>query len=283
MSNDFFTAFSKCAGVLPSVESFGLSSWDPVWTRKKHTSNHVEIVHVVQGLLRMHTERGTFTARTGDTLIVPLGLRHRDEFTPGPLFTVLHIQFCWKRFERFFALEDIAALLSLPSSHKQEIHRKVIELYSALCTWGIDAAGELLVRSLLSALLVHVKAFTTLKPSPGPTFRCDTSKNKHDRLLKHVEEYVKDNLSSHIRCSTIASKLGISTYHLSHLFSKRKGFTLSSFILRCRMEKAADLLRSSLLRVSEISYQVGFEDPNYFAKCFKRHFGGSPSTYRELH
>ena len=44
--------------------------------------------------------------------------------------------------------------------------------------------------------------------------------------------------------------------------------------------KRAELLANPKLRVSEAAYAVGFEDPNYFSKAFRRHFRCSPEKYR---
>jgi len=64
------------------------------------------------------------------------------------------------------------------------------------------------------------------------------------------------------------------------VFSQRAGFRLSEYVDQRRMERAAELLGDPRRRVSEVAYAVGFRDPNYFAKAFRRHFDCSPSVYR---
>jgi len=51
------------------------------------------------------------------------------------------------------------------------------------------------------------------------------------------------------------------------------------FIRIIRLTRAAQLLEKNQLSVSEVAYQVGFNDPKYFAKCFKEHFNVLPSQY----
>lgn len=72
--------------------------------------------------------------------------------------------------------------------------------------------------------------------------------------------------------------------HRVHLNRKLKGLTglnTTHFIRAERLKKAAKLLRQSTDNITEIAYKVGFEDLNYFSRCFKSHFNLSPRAYRE--
>lgn len=56
-------------------------------------------------------------------------------------------------------------------------------------------------------------------------------------------------------------------------------YCYSSRILDFRMKRAMELLQEGIYNVSEIAYKVGMNDPLYFSKCFKSHFGAPPSAY----
>lgn len=57
------------------------------------------------------------------------------------------------------------------------------------------------------------------------------------------------------------------------------GLSPNKYLMQQRMERAADLLADGELTVSEVSYRIGIQDPSYFNKCFKAHFGVTPSKY----
>ena len=59
------------------------------------------------------------------------------------------------------------------------------------------------------------------------------------------------------------------------------GMTPNKLLSAERMKKAAELLEEGELNISEISWKVGIQDASYFNKCFKQHFGMSPSQYRK--
>jgi AraC-like DNA-binding protein len=51
------------------------------------------------------------------------------------------------------------------------------------------------------------------------------------------------------------------------------------FITSVKLKKSALLMHEGNLNISEVAYSVGFNDPKYFSRCFKKHFGKSPSEY----
>lgn len=64
--------------------------------------------------------------------------------------------------------------------------------------------------------------------------------------------------------------------YLSGQFTKEMGMTVSQYILRFRMTKAADALRSGEENMVEIACSVGYLDVKYFYRCFKKEFGITP-------
>ena len=57
--------------------------------------------------------------------------------------------------------------------------------------------------------------------------------------------------------------------------------TPSQFIRLVRLKKGKELLLNSNLTISEVAYEVGFTDPNYFSRTFQQEFGKSPSDFRK--
>ncbi|MDY4434454.1 MAG: helix-turn-helix transcriptional regulator, partial [Candidatus Flemingibacterium sp.] len=64
------------------------------------------------------------------------------------------------------------------------------------------------------------------------------------------------------------------------LFRVRYGMTPERFLSECRFDKAQRLLRTTALDIKTIAALCGFDDATYFARWFKKHFGGSATDYR---
>jgi AraC-like DNA-binding protein len=79
----------------------------------------------------------------------------------------------------------------------------------------------------------------------------------------------------------MSKHLGMSRVHLYKRIRQVTGLTPIEFIRIMRLKRAAQLLRESQRNVSEIAYEVGFNNPKYFSKYFKDEFGVLPSVYQE--
>ena len=78
----------------------------------------------------------------------------------------------------------------------------------------------------------------------------------------------------------IAAERGISEVYFRKLFKERFGIPIGKFLLKLRMEYAADLLYSNRYRINEVADLCGFADAPTFTHSFIKYFGVSPSAYR---
>lgn len=78
----------------------------------------------------------------------------------------------------------------------------------------------------------------------------------------------------------LAASIGMSQMQLYRKLKAIVGDTPSQFIRKFRLERAKELLMNPELTISEVAYQVGFSDPNYFSRVFHKEFGGPPNQFR---
>ena len=97
------------------------------------------------------------------------------------------------------------------------------------------------------------------------------------QAVSHLEQIYGDPKLSIGELSKI---LGVSADRLSRQFHRETGVTLSAYLRRMRMERAAGLLLATELSVQEIGRRVGIPDATYFAKQFREIYGETPQRYR---
>lgn len=103
-----------------------------------------------------------------------------------------------------------------------------------------------------------------------------------EKLIADAIRYVEKNLSrSDLSVEELSRELGMSRAHLYKKVLQITGKTPIEFIRVIRLKRAAQLLRESQQNVSEIAYQVGFNNPKYFSRYFKEEFSMLPSVYQE--
>ena len=106
-------------------------------------------------------------------------------------------------------------------------------------------------------------------------------KSADDNFLSEVVQIIKENITnSEFSIDLISDKTGLSR---SNLFRKLKGLTNMSpvdLVMKIKLNHAAELLKTNkAMRISNVAYESGFNDPRYFSTLFKKTFGKTPKEY----
>lgn len=115
-----------------------------------------------------------------------------------------------------------------------------------------------------------------LVPVPG------LKKGDKSKYVLQAMDYISKNYADpNLTVGQIAQSLGLSEGHLSHTFKKETDYTILSYLTRCRIRMAMQLLRDVRVKVYEVAEQVGYRDITHFSATFKRVVGVSPSEYQD--
>ncbi len=93
-------------------------------------------------------------------------------------------------------------------------------------------------------------------------------------------EYIERHLTESLRLPDLATRFGCSEGHFCRVFRARTGYAPILYILRARIGRALHLLKQTNWPVAEIGRSVGFENPFYFSRVFRKIQGQSPVQYR---
>lgn len=99
-------------------------------------------------------------------------------------------------------------------------------------------------------------------------------------LMAEVEKYVRRNFRSELNLKGVAERFFINPVYLGQLFRKSFGVYFNDYLHGLRIEEAVKLLKNSDMKVHEIAERIGYSDPDYFIRKFKKLLGVSPSLYR---
>ncbi len=104
------------------------------------------------------------------------------------------------------------------------------------------------------------------------------SRSEHnviDRIVQHLDQHLNEDVDH----EAIAGKYRLHPGYLSRLFKQEMGETLSEYLLRIRIERAAQLLKEDRYKIGEIAGMVGYSTSSYFSVMFKKYAGCSPREY----
>lgn len=96
-----------------------------------------------------------------------------------------------------------------------------------------------------------------------------------------LREYLDENFHQSISRENISKKLGYNPSYISRLFKDYSGESLSNYLIRLRMEKAAHILTKTALSVDDAAVQCGYNDTGYFIKAFRRYYEITPGKFRD--
>ncbi|QSH41060.1 AraC family transcriptional regulator [Lentisphaerota bacterium ZTH] len=152
-------------------------------------------------------------------------------------------------------------------AHVETISRRMLEE-----TTSRNPGFEAALFSLLLELIVYISRQYDKAASPrtAALVRIANVISKLER--KHSKPW---------KLADIAKLAGMSPSNLLILFKMATGVSPIDYVIKLRLRRAADDLRSGNSSISEIAFEHGFKDSNYFSKKFKQIYGVSPRQYRQ--
>ncbi|WP_274653570.1 response regulator transcription factor [Paenibacillus humicola] len=123
--------------------------------------------------------------------------------------------------------------------------------------WSIGMLDT--IRTELSASDTHTKSF----------------------IIRQVQEIVSGELGHEMSVKTIADRVFLHPVYLSKIYKAETGESLGDYMIRMRMEKALYLLKNSNKKIYEITSELGYQNPQYFSKMFKKAYGVTPNEFRD--
>ncbi|ANL32021.1 AraC family transcriptional regulator protein (plasmid) [Rhizobium phaseoli] len=142
--------------------------------------------------------------------------------------------------------------------------------------------SEIGQRDALSHMIVEDHARTIF----GRLFRSSGQRRYYvkgglsPKVLKRLIARIDASLDGSLSLAELAHEAGLSEHYLSKAFRLSTGFPPHAFIVRRRVERASEMLRSSSRPITEIAYACGFSSPSHLAATFHRVIGITPRQYR---
>ncbi|MGE8203371.1 response regulator [Heyndrickxia sp. NPDC080065] len=102
----------------------------------------------------------------------------------------------------------------------------------------------------------------------------------HKSYLQKAKEYIETNYEKNITLEEVAEYVDLSPFHFTKMFKEKFGLTFIDYLTDLRIEKAKNEILHTNKSLKEICFSVGYKDPNYFSRVFKKKTGVSPTSYR---
>ncbi|MCP5163170.1 MAG: AraC family transcriptional regulator [Hahellaceae bacterium] len=230
------------------------------------------LIYCIDGAARLSTPTQHYQVQKGDLAILPKGTTHRyqaDHHDPWTIF--------WVHFEGRLAAEFLDNLGTPANSNI--VHLGVLpslvayfEALLAVQKTGfsdrifIHAAQQL--RQLLSYLAVQMPAVKA-RQFPGMN-------------LDHIHALMLQRLHGQLELNELAASVNLSRFYFAKKYKQLTGHSPIEQFIHLKMEHACYLLDVSDRQISAIARELGYEDPYYFSRLFRKVIGLSPREYQRV-
>jgi len=94
--------------------------------------------------------------------------------------------------------------------------------------------------------------------------------------------FMQNNINKFLKISDISSHVNLSESHLSKIFRNKTGSSPLDYFINLKMQEAIRLLTNQSLRIKEVAFRLGYNDPYYFTRIFTKHIGSSPASFVKM-
>lgn len=263
------------------IEFYHVDENHPRYVMELHWHIDFEFVRVLRGTLQLTLNGTTFTLNEGMTAFIPSGMLHSAIPEAECLYdcTVLgqemyYPEACWGWVKQLQRHE--CETRSIYGADTPQMCAYIWELFDAGMTERDAGLYELRVRGALYSFLSHA-----LKEHPRSEVVSHTPQSAHRiEQIKRVLEFVETHYAEPLTLDELAAVLSMSRKYFCRFFKQMTMHSPVDYLNRYRIERACDRLRFADTAVALVGEDVGFHDPSYFIKQFKKLKGVTPKQYQ---
>lgn len=255
------------------------------WSRKIHSHDFHEMMIVIGGVAIHHMGDSHAAISMGDVFVIPPGHMHGYDVLENSGVQVLNVLFDLKGLK--MNLRDLAqipgfhALFSVKLSNHHEPHLK------------LPPKDLAFINSIIEIIESEQEEM-----APGCEFHCETKlrelmvflarryshvatpEGKNVLKLGELISYMERHLGEDLRCEKLAAVMRMSPTSLRRTFQETFACSPMVYLQQLRVKKAMLLLADPLKSITEVAYDVGFNDSGYFSRVFKQETNETPREFR---
>lgn len=212
--------------------------------------------------------------KPGDMFLLSPADFHKNTLTNGASFSYYGVKFTYDllddRLSELCALDRLPLYLHLKDSTAKTA-RNIFSQLVEECQIGEERLGnraylQLLLEQLIILALREIKKDALVAPMA---------------FINRALGYIYSHFSETITVADAATYVGYTPNYFNTCFRQQMGMPFGEYLQQMRLNYAENLLRSSLMPVTEVAYESGFASLSYFSRCFKEARDMSPQKYRK--
>ena len=231
-----------------------------------HLHKELELIYVESGKAVAYADKNSYILNKGDVFITfPNQIHYYETIEDGSFAVIIFSS------KIVYGFSDIISK-SVPD--RNYIPCGEVEGFDYIFNRVTALSGdytELALNGYINVLMSRILPILQLK----------TVNAENNTALYNVIDYCTNNFKEEITLDSIAEKLHLSKYYISHMINRKLNQNFNEYINNLRIAEACNLLRETNIKIADISEDVGFGTIRSFNRAFKQITGISPAVYRE--
>lgn len=236
------------------------------WLKRKDGRKDYGLIYVKCGQLLCCVNGTSYQVKEGHMILIPPHQSHQIYY-----MDITYQEVYWVHFTGYGVTPLLKELQLLGQVYHVGKHDLIEEIFSRMIS-DLQMRRTAYVQCCTGCLIELLSSFSRwIKEGSSQIFESEVYK---------IMMYLHAHYNSNHTTEALASRCNLSPYYFIHKFKKIVGQSPQKYLTYIRMEKAKKMLVESDMHIADIAYVVGYQNPLYFSKAFKRHTGITPSKYR---
>lgn len=267
---------------MPSDFKISKVKRDSTDTRQSsHIHPYYEIFYLINGDCTFFIDHNIYKLNRGDLVIVPVGEIHKSTYPETGYSERFVVSFRENNLGWINEIlgEEIVkqslnmGVISIPDKRRDYVESLMYKMLFE--SEGQDILSPAFIKTGLIELLLFIIRCQRYEENVVKEIDVD------NQLMQEIATYIYDNYEKRISLDDMSRKFHISRSYLSKKFKTITGFGFKEYLINVRIKNACRLLLETNKSITDIAFECGFNDSNYFGDAFRHVKGISPNKYRK--
>ena len=290
LSSDSITELDEVGeiNIVPGYD-FAVSKQFNFPNAPRHKCSYYTLVCVLKEGAELTLDKTDFRLKRGDFYLIPTGVYYAIQPDPDSICVCFNMRksFIASQYREIFlddplivnfitqslAPEHSMTYLALHTDGNEAIFRILLTIFAEYINQ--DRYSNTAMKSYLTLM------FTTMLRDENTTIDASVQTTRQERQYRQIVSCLKQYYQT-ADLSFVSDHLHFSKQYICRIVKEASGETFNTLLMKIRLEMVEQYLMDSDLTLETISCLCGFAAPSHLSKVFKKHFGISPSEYRNL-
>ncbi len=226
------------------------------------------LIYCIEGKGMINVEGKIYSVKGSEAFCIPRGKKHRYYADSEDPWSILWIHFKGEN-TRYFPLNECKTV-QINSKYSENRMTGFFNLIFRVLERNYTMGNFIYLSQVLSLLLAEVYYRERAEES-----------SDQNRQVTMVIRFMYKNLTRQLTLEEISEEVKLSKSYMNSIFKEQTGRSPVDFFIHVKMQEACKLLESTNMYIYEISVSLGYTDPYYFSRIFKKVVGVSPKEYKK--